>query len=508
MNLVTVPRFTPSTVVLTAILWVFSLASAQAAYNASTNLAGMKYLSIPLGTLQHDFDTTVPVAGYIAQGSISTPITDPTLGSTFSITRYQNLSNFCGGGQNDTECSSCLNIIVYDGTTDYGILSALNLTAVGQSTIAGSNVQALNCQGYVNGSGTQTAGCGFMLGKRNTATGIAEGVEISAWNNTNTTCFLTYGTAGVAGSPGGCDGIWLSARGLSSTYIESAAMHIGLGDNAGQWAEGVTVNKGAVATYAFDDQSSSVYSFLSNGTHTSSFHSASGSTYAFDIGGTHTTGLGASTATLTDLVDGSAATISRSLIRGPSSALNANGALILGINTLTTIGGISPTPQLQSYAASDGLASGVFGQFTADAFGPALNEYKSRATTIGGHAAVVANDNLGLINFYGDDGTNAIGAASIQGFAMGTISTGIVPGKIVLRTANTSGTLTQGFVLDDAQAGYVGSAGAIELFDAIGNLYGQGVKGVTCTNPLTVVSSITIKGGAITAATGTGGTCS
>ena len=38
--------------------------------------------------------------------------------------------------------------------------------------------------------------------------------------------------------------------------------------------------------------------------------------------------------------------------------------------------------------------------------------------------------------------------------------------------------------------------------------YGGGTKGVTCSGPLTVVSSITIKAGIVTAASGTGGTCS
>jgi len=38
--------------------------------------------------------------------------------------------------------------------------------------------------------------------------------------------------------------------------------------------------------------------------------------------------------------------------------------------------------------------------------------------------------------------------------------------------------------------------------------YAGGTKGVTCSGALTVIASITIKGGIITAATGTGGTCS
>jgi hypothetical protein len=53
----------------------------------------------------------------------------------------------------------------------------------------------------------------------------------------------------------------------------------------------------------------------------------------------------------------------------------------------------------------------------------------------------------------------------------------------------------------------LGIAG-VNALNVIGGYYVNSTKGVTCSGALTVVSSITITGGIITAATGTGGTCS
>jgi hypothetical protein len=55
------------------------------------------------------------------------------------------------------------------------------------------------------------------------------------------------------------------------------------------------------------------------------------------------------------------------------------------------------------------------------------------------------------------------------------------------------------------------AAGAVTITGTVnpsGAYYAAGTKGVTCSGALTVIASITIKNGIITAATGTGGTCS
>jgi hypothetical protein len=53
-----------------------------------------------------------------------------------------------------------------------------------------------------------------------------------------------------------------------------------------------------------------------------------------------------------------------------------------------------------------------------------------------------------------------------------------------------------------------GSITSGSTISATGNFYIGATKGVTCSGALTVIASVTITGGIITAATGTGGTCS
>ncbi len=392
-----------------------------------SSLPNLTYMSIVLGVLQHDYDTYAPIAGYIAQGSITAPIT--TNGGTFSITRYENMPfNSCGGNLNDTECNAALDVIVNAGTSDNMVLSGVNITAIGGSTVTEANVQALNVHSqYTGTNATNSSEGAYIEGSRSaTSPGRAIGAEITAWNRGAEACAVRYGAAGIAGGTGDCDGVLFAARETITGYPVASAAHITIGSNGSQWQEGVTVNAGAVKNVAFNDQSSATY-------------------------------------TLQNL----------------NAGLTAGGVLVLGTPTVPTIGNISALDAVQAYSAADNGAAVVAGQFTADTNGPIFDLYKSRATTIGGHATVVSNDNLGLINFIADDGTNAVASSSIQGYVMGTVSTAIVPGQLQFRTANTSGTLTIAELIDDAQNIFVGSAGTIKIADASGNLYGQTITAAT-----------------------------
>lgn len=74
---------------------------------------------------------------------------------------------------------------------------------------------------------------------------------------------------------------------------------------------------------------------------------------------------------------------------------------------------------------------------------PAFLGRKSRATTVGGTGAVTANDLLTLFGGYGDDGTTFQQAVRLDAVVDGSVSTGIVPGRWVINTANASGVLTE-----------------------------------------------------------------
>ena len=88
----------------------------------------------------------------------------------------------------------------------------------------------------------------------------------------------------------------------------------------------------------------------------------------------------------------------------------------------------------------------------------------------------VANTNVLDVTLAGGyDGTSYQAASAILTQVTGTVSTGIVPGKLIFRTANTSGTLVTGLAIDQAQNLRVGSGGTILIADASGNLYGGSI---------------------------------
>lgn len=383
-------------------------------------LSNVTSLIIPLGVLQHDYNVFTPAAGYIAQGSSGAPVT--TNGPTYSMTRYESMpAGACGSNLNDTECNAVLNVLAYGSATDNMVLSGINVSAVGISTVAGSNIQAFNCHGSVGGSGVGVAGCGYMEGMRTTNTGMAQGVEITAYNNIGTSCTTNYGTAGVAGGLGQCDGIWLSARGLSASFTESSALHIGLGNSTGQWKEGVTINAGATAIAAFNDQSSATTSYLVAGSHT-------------------------------NVIDASGATISNGIIKGPSTLLTGGGVIVAGSAFSHTYTGAG-TGLIQGYSTS---ASPILflNRASVDTTGAGIALYKTRSG-IAGNGIVVTGDQLGVLNFYGDDGAGTFGSPKLAGTisvnATGTVSTGIVPGLMQFFTANASGTGTLGIQIDSGQ---------------------------------------------------------
>jgi len=106
-------------------------------------------------------------------------------------------------------------------------------------------------------------------------------------------------------------------------------------------------------------------------------------------------------------------------------------------------------------------------------------------------------------------GSNASTDFSLYNFAVGNainikyVDSSIQFGSTVASTSTSTGSITLSGGLGALGAIYGGaeiSAGTV--------FYAGGTKGVTCSGALTVIASITIKGGIITAATGTGGTCS
>lgn len=118
--------------------------------------------------------------------------------------------------------------------------------------------------------------------------------------------------------------------------------------------------------------------------------------------------------------------------------------LVVG-NTSAVAGASSQTPLLQSHGV---VSLGAF-RWSASAGGANVTLAHSRSATVGTQSAVTTADQLGALNFQGSDGTSFIsGSVKITGLVDAAVSTGIVPGRMVLETQNTSGTIVERLRVD------------------------------------------------------------
>ncbi len=113
-----------------------------------------------------------------------------------------------------------------------------------------------------------------------------------------------------------------------------------------------------------------------------------------------------------------------------------------GAATTATIQAVAPGGAASLIAASYVNTSGS---------APTYWNYKSRSAVVGSFVTVQTNDVVGRNLYYADDGTSFVPSASVIVNAVGTISTGIVPGAYTINTANASGSLTFGLAIDSSQ---------------------------------------------------------
>jgi hypothetical protein len=125
----------------------------------------------------------------------------------------------------------------------------------------------------------------------------------------------------------------------------------------------------------------------------------------------------------------------------PSMRLDVNGnATIrngygLNIGSPTQYAPAGTTPELQVQGTAGGDAGIGIGRYSADAYGPNLLMWKSRAAAIGTDTIVQDGDSLGMITWAAADGTDINSySASIHAEIDGTPGSNDVPGALVFKT--------------------------------------------------------------------------
>jgi hypothetical protein len=127
---------------------------------------------------------------------------------------------------------------------------------------------------------------------------------------------------------------------------------------------------------------------------------------------------------------------------------------VRGNFTSATMGSTTSTVRLGQNLdlnyASDYAGAAINTWSATDGHGGVLDFNKSGSGTIGTHAAVVSGETLGFFVFRGSDGTAFQRGVEVNGEVDGAVSSGIVPGRMRIRTTNTSGTMTERLRIDSA----------------------------------------------------------
>jgi hypothetical protein len=143
--------------------------------------------------------------------------------------------------------------------------------------------------------------------------------------------------------------------------------------------------------------------------------------------------------------------------------IDETGRTVQGHTVALSLNGTGGTPTCQLNTPASTLFAAAC--YSAVNWGdtpasPGIFLAKARAGAVGTYTIVPNNQNLGEIRFAGADGSQFQNAAAIGVQVDGTPSDGIVPGRVVFETANSSGTLTEAMRITSTGAVLVGATAA------------------------------------------------
>jgi hypothetical protein len=155
------------------------------------------------------------------------------------------------------------------------------------------------------------------------------------------------------------------------------------------------------------------------------------------------------------------------------------GRIITGNTSSISVLGSNPVFQINTPGAG---ASSI--RWSANTSG--FNSFiaKSRSATVGAYAVVSSGDQIGVLNFLADDGTDFISAASIQANVDGTPGTNDMPGRLVFSTtADGASSVTERMRINSAGNVGIGttSPNASAILDAQSTTKGVRMPNMTTT---------------------------
>jgi len=124
----------------------------------------------------------------------------------------------------------------------------------------------------------------------------------------------------------------------------------------------------------------------------------------------------------------------------PTAAVTIDSSQRLLVGTSSSVsnvylGGNAHQQPVQVVTATNSYANGLTAlNYSASGFAPVISLGLSKSNSLGSNTAVASGDDLGIINFTGNDGTNFRSGAFILAAADGGVSTGDLPTRLVFST--------------------------------------------------------------------------
>lgn len=174
--------------------------------------------------------------------------------------------------------------------------------------------------------------------------------------------------------------------------------------------------------------------------------------------------------------------------------VDATGVVIKGTTaSYTSVAATTTiTPAIQVHGTSLSPASKA-------QFGWGVTPYytfNESAGGIGTYTAITINDNLGIIQFNGADGTSFVGSSQIRGSVDTAVSTGIVSGRLTFWTASSAGTLTEQMRIDSSGNVGIGTTSLSALLTVNSESNSTAYNGTATDGQLTAGATQLIRAGA------------
>jgi len=273
---------------------------------------------------------------------------------------------------------------------------------------------------------------------------------------------LAIGTSGQWLGSSGTAPQWNSPAALTKTDDTNVTLTLG-GSASTALLNAASLTLGWTGQLATTRGGTGLSSFTANGIVYANSTSALATGSALTFDGTNLSTTGSATATafipsgssvpINGMFLPAANTVAWSTNSVQRMTLDSSTRLLIGLTSSRT-NTISSASRLQVEDTSSG-GSGAFIRNSNNTAGGWVIVGKSRGTTLGSFTAVQSGDSIGGFTANGADGTSMVEAAAIQVVVDNTVSTGVVPGRILFNTSSSAGSSTTRIVIESTGSLFV-----------------------------------------------------